>query len=124
MEAAGSCGICQKALGKEFVNLGEGKKYHIECYLCCACKKKLAGGMFYEVDGKLYCEDDYLSRFAPNCTRCDKSIKDEYIEIDGQNYHSACFSCLDCKKSFNGIITFYLISSDNENYFRITVLQV
>ena len=108
MEGTLSCGICQKVLGKEYVNIAVDRKYHIECFLCGVCGKKLAGGMFFEVDGKLYCEDDYYPRFAPTCTRCDKLIKDEYVEIDGLNYHSNCFLCADCKTPFKGKITYSL----------------
>ena len=113
MEGAIPCGICKKSLGKEYVNIAEDRKYHIECFLCSICNKKLAGGMFFEVDGKLYCEDDYYPRFAPTCTRCDKLIKDEYVDIDGLNYHSTCFKCVDCQTPFKGKIFAVLFNLEN-----------
>lgn len=95
-----SCGTCSKALGAEYVNIADDQKYHPECFLCCICTKKLAGKLYFEVENKLYCEDDYHPRFSPACTHCDQIIKDDYVEIDGQNYHSSCFICQGCQRPF------------------------
>lgn len=57
-------GVCEKC--KEYViNEGSGcvameKVYHITCFTCHQCKIQLQGKPFFALEGKPYCEQDYL----------------------------------------------------------------
>ncbi len=96
------CNTCSKGITSEYVNLGEERNYHPECFNCSACKKSLAGEQYYEMENELYCENDYHKKFSPSCGGCQQTIFDEYIEVMGLNYHKNCFVCRGCKKTFGG----------------------
>ncbi|VDP27535.1 unnamed protein product, partial [Soboliphyme baturini] len=52
------------------------KNYHVDCFNCGKCGKQLAGLSFYSVDGKPFCEDDYLQTLE-KCIICLKPISEK-----------------------------------------------
>lgn len=57
-------GICVKC-GEKVIGENSGctameQIYHIECFICHQCAVNLQGKPFYALDGKPYCEEDYL----------------------------------------------------------------
>lgn len=79
------------------------QKYHGACFACSGCCSSLKGQPFFELDGKLLCEKDFVAAsFTDMCAKCLTAITDEVVEANGKNYHSHCFVCSSCNKSLVG----------------------
>lgn len=57
-------GICHTC-GNKVTGAGQacqamGNLYHTNCFICCACGRALRGKAFYNVYGRVYCEEDYM----------------------------------------------------------------
>nr|CAD7194854.1 unnamed protein product [Timema douglasi]CAD7400692.1 unnamed protein product [Timema poppensis] len=99
----GTCTAC----GERVVGEGSGctamdQVYHISCFTCQHCAIQLQGKPFYALDGKPYCEEDYLNTLE-KCSVCMKPILDRILRATGKPYHPQCFSCIVCGKSLDGI---------------------
>ncbi|XP_014675431.1 PREDICTED: lipoma-preferred partner homolog isoform X2 [Priapulus caudatus] len=99
-------GVCAKC-GKKIQGDGTGcsamdQMFHIGCFTCTICAKKLRGVPFYAVEGKPYCEDDYFNTLE-KCSICSKPIMDRILRATGKPYHPGCFTCVVCGKSLDGI---------------------
>jgi hypothetical protein len=99
-------GMCHKCNEKV---LGEGsgctameKVYHIQCFTCHICHTELRGKPFYAMEGKPYCEEDYLNTLEKCCV-CEKPILDRILRATGKPYHPSCFTCVVCSKCLDGI---------------------
>ncbi|XP_054164509.1 lipoma-preferred partner homolog isoform X2 [Oppia nitens] len=99
-------GMCHKC-GEKVLGEGSGctameKVYHIQCFTCHICHIELRGKPFYAMDGKPYCEDDYLNTLEKCCV-CEKPILDRILRATGKAYHPNCFTCVVCSKCLDGI---------------------
>jgi hypothetical protein len=78
---------------------------------------RLAGGSFYAVDGKPYCEKDYFDTLE-KCSICKKPIMErvrigrssvghhqclQILRASGKPYHPPCFVCCVCSKCLDGV---------------------
>ncbi|XP_053866606.1 LIM and senescent cell antigen-like-containing domain protein 1 isoform X7 [Malaclemys terrapin pileata] len=67
--------ICERCKGgfapaEKIVN-SNGELYHEQCFVCAQCFQQFPEGLFYEFEGRKYCEHDFQMLFAPCCHQCD-----------------------------------------------------
>ncbi|XP_025153079.1 lipoma-preferred partner homolog isoform X5 [Harpegnathos saltator] len=99
-------GICAQC-GRKVEGEGTGcsamdKVFHISCFCCFVCKVNLQGKPFYSLEGKPYCEENYLNTLEKCCV-CIRPILDRILRATGKPYHPSCFTCVVCGQSLDGI---------------------
>uniref|UniRef100_H3ART3 LIM domain containing preferred translocation partner in lipoma n=1 Tax=Latimeria chalumnae TaxID=7897 RepID=H3ART3_LATCH len=99
----GRCSRC----GENVVGEGTGctamdQVFHVECFTCVICSRKLRGQPFYAVDKKAYCEPCYINTLE-QCNICFKPIMERILRATGKAYHPHCFTCVVCYRSLDGI---------------------
>merc|ERR1712061_255645 len=76
-----------------------GELFHSSCFVCAQCFRPFPDGVFYEFEGRKYCEHDFHVLFAPCCSKCGESIIDgDPLRFRGEVYHPYHFSCTGCKE--------------------------
>ncbi|CAH8474459.1 unnamed protein product [Schistosoma margrebowiei] len=72
--------------------------YHVKCFVCVQCFQPFPEGVYYEFDGRKYCEHDFHVLFAPCCGKCGCFIIGRVIKAMNYNWHPDCFRCHICDK--------------------------
>ena len=82
-------------VNEQIVNSG-GEVWHQECFVCAQCFRPFPDGIFYEFEGRKYCEHDFHVLFAPCCGKCGQFIIGRVIKAMNASWHPGCFKCESC----------------------------
>ncbi|KAF7282153.1 hypothetical protein GWI33_003119 [Rhynchophorus ferrugineus] len=66
-------------------------------FTCAQCFRTLTGEVFYQYDGRQYCQYDFNMLFAPYCERCRAFIVGRVIKAMNVSWHPECFQCKLCR---------------------------
>ncbi|XP_030379754.1 zyxin [Scaptodrosophila lebanonensis] len=114
VENYGRCFKCsERVLGENSGCTAMDQIYHISCFTCSECQINLQGKPFYALEGKPYCEYDYLQTLE-KCSVCLKPILERILRATGKPYHPQCFTCVVCGNSLDGIP--FTVDATNQNY--------
>ncbi|XP_062874489.1 PDZ and LIM domain protein 7 isoform X3 [Trichomycterus rosablanca] len=104
---APNCAKCKKTITGEIMHALK-MTYHVQCFVCAACKRPIRNQAFYMEEGEPYCERDYEKMFGTKCHGCDFKIDagDRFLEALGYSWHDTCFVCALCHVNLEGK-TFY-----------------
>ncbi|XP_064811527.1 PDZ and LIM domain protein 7-like isoform X4 [Oncorhynchus masou masou] len=104
---APNCAKCKKIIIGDIMHALK-MTYHVQCFMCAACKSPIRNQAFYMEEGEPYCEKDYEKMFGTKCHGCDFKIDagDRFLEALGYSWHDTCFVCAFCQINLEGK-TFY-----------------
>ncbi|XP_043530351.1 PDZ and LIM domain protein 5a isoform X3 [Chiloscyllium plagiosum] len=100
---APECARCQRKILGEIINALK-QTWHVNCFVCVACKQPIRNNIFHMEDGDPYCEKDYYNLFGTSCHGCDFPIEagDKFLQALGHTWHDTCFVCAVCCVNLEG----------------------
>ena len=69
---------------------------------CAQCLEPLPDGQFFEKNGRLYCDIDYMLLFADRCARCGDGIVGRCLNALNSKWHPEHFTCDECGVTLAG----------------------
>jgi paxillin len=98
---APKCGGCGEPIRADSIN-ALGVQWHPEHFACAYCRKSLAGGVFFEHQGKPYCETHYHMQLGSLCSGCGKPIAGRVVSALDKKWHPEHFVCAFCMNPLAG----------------------
>ncbi|KAJ7992964.1 hypothetical protein DPEC_G00267530 [Dallia pectoralis] len=93
------CGYCKGPIMQNILTAMD-QSWHPEHFFCSHCGERFGPEGFLENDGKPYCPRDFYQLFAPKCSGCGESVRDNYLTAANGTWHPNCFVCSDCLNPF------------------------
>ncbi|XP_070489992.1 LIM and senescent cell antigen-like-containing domain protein 1 isoform X1 [Chironomus tepperi] len=94
-----TCTRCDEGFeAQEKIVNSNGQLWHIQCFVCAQCFRTFQDGIFYEFEGRKYCEKDFRVLFAPYCSKCGEIVIGRVIKAMQASWHPECFRCQLCAK--------------------------
>ncbi|KHJ98778.1 LIM domain protein, partial [Oesophagostomum dentatum] len=90
------------SLQDQIVN-SSGQVWHSECFVCAQCFEPFPDGIYFEFEGRKYCEHDFHVLYAPCCGKCNEFIVGRVIKAMNASWHPDCFRCELCSKALADI---------------------
>ncbi|KAF6019020.1 PDLIM5 [Bugula neritina] len=94
------CAKCNVEIRGPFV-LALNKSWCPNHFTCSKCNSELVNMGFVELNGNVYCENDYESFFAPKCAKCRQAIIGDTINALEKTWHPNCFVCEECGEAIS-----------------------
>ncbi|XP_067944774.1 PDZ and LIM domain protein 7-like isoform X2 [Watersipora subatra] len=89
------CARCDTDIRGPFV-LALNKSWCPNHFTCSKCNSELVNMGFVELNGNIYCENDYENFFAPKCAKCRQAIIGDTVNALDKTWHPNCFVCDEC----------------------------
>ncbi|UJR09881.1 hypothetical protein I4U23_014103 [Adineta vaga] len=91
------CVNCKQsfATNEQIINAA-GQIWHTQCFVCAQCFQPFENGLYFEHEGRKYCERDFQMLFAPCCAECEHPIVGRVIRAIQKCFHPDCFRCHLC----------------------------
>ncbi|NXK14504.1 LPXN protein, partial [Herpetotheres cachinnans] len=92
---APKCQGCERPVTDNYLSALHGV-WHPECFVCAECLNGFAGGSFFELEGRPYCELHFHQRQGSICHGCSHPVTGRCITAAGRKYHPEHFTCTYC----------------------------
>ncbi|XP_068447548.1 leupaxin [Clinocottus analis] len=93
------CAYCKGPIVQNILT-ALNQNWHPDHFFCTHCGGLFGPDGFLEKDGKPYCCKDFYHLFAPKCSGCGQSVRENYLTAANGTWHPECFVCADCLKPF------------------------
>ncbi|XP_048252363.1 LIM domain kinase 1-like isoform X1 [Haliotis rufescens] len=103
-----NCRGCGLAIRDEPYVQALGWDWHPACFRCTKCNRCLSN-WYFEKDGRLYCRNDYWSKFGEACNGCAQIITGPVMVAGDHRYHPECFICCHCHEFIGDGETYALV---------------
>merc|ERR1712137_1452273 len=82
------CAVCHHGMYGSYMILGE-YHYHSDCSICHECHKNVWKHAFYQLPGvfHLICENCYDTTHLPQCSSCNKPVKEGGVRALDKTWH-------------------------------------
>lgn len=93
------CMRCNELFGDHeyMAQTAQDEYWHLRCFVCSHCFRPFnENNEYYQHLGRMYCEKDFRTLFAPCCFRCNNYIIGRFIRAMNRTWHPNCFQCEQC----------------------------
>ena len=94
------CHKCHEPCSGEVLKV-QDRHFHVDCFYCKVCSRRLHSGGFYVRGEEYYCTSDYQNMFGTKCFVCHQYVEGEVVTALNNTYHKNCFKCDNCDQTFS-----------------------